>query len=69
MICCILFRRQVGKRYLQCQQVTKKTLEMEKINGELIFYHGPGTEKFMPEEWNTALGDMIDLSDVLDEKI
>ena len=37
--------------------------------GELTFYHGSGTEKFMPEEWNTALGGMIDLSDVLDKKL
>lgn len=37
--------------------------------GEITFYHGSGTEKLMPKEWNTALGDMIDLSDDLDEKI
>lgn len=32
--------------------------------GELTFYHGSGTEKFTPEEWDYTLGSWIDLSEV-----
>lgn len=33
--------------------------------GEITFYHGSGFEKFMPEEWDAILGNMIKLDDIL----
>ena len=36
--------------------------------GELTFYHGSGYERFTPEEWDRKLGDLIDISNVVEKR-
>lgn len=32
--------------------------------GEITFYHGSGYERFVPEEWDRKLGDLIDINHI-----